>query len=79
MDSGATVGGTRERAASSGKGHVEGKFSRARPRGYRVLSLSLYRLGRIILDIIIYYFAACGRNTFFERIFFEEYIVVINY
>ena len=79
MDSGATVGGTRERAASSGKGHVEGKFSRARPRGYRVLSLSLYRLGRIILDIIIYYFAACGRNTFFERIFFEEYIVVVNY
>lgn len=43
------------------------------------LSLSLYRLGRIILDIIIYYFAACGRNTFFERIFFEEYIVVVNY
>lgn len=33
MDSGATVGGTRERAASRGKGHVEGKFSRARPRG----------------------------------------------
>lgn len=42
MDSGATVGGTRERAASSGKGHVEGKFSRARPRGYRALSLSLF-------------------------------------
>lgn len=74
MDSGATVGGTRERVASRGKGHVEGKFSRARPRG--VVDLSSLLVGkdfRFSVDIL--FVEDSARNDIWRNIVINYYVM----